>query len=302
MRRPDFIFAGHPRSGSGLINGWLGGHPDLWMATKELHYFGSDLDYNDPPRSLENYLEYFTDAGDVNRVGEASTWYLGSERAAAEIASFDKNMQVIVCLREPVSWLHSLHSHLVFSGNEDIHDFVAALDAESGRRHGAGIPSQCRPSIAVLYRQLVDYTAQVRRFFDALGRQRVHVVLLDDLRDTAEAYRGILEFLEVRSDFEGFEQVVAGTKRTRNTNRTVWSDRVRRYIKQPHRQGVLKGLQRGRPGAQLWYRILRRMNIRYVERPQMSDDLRATLRRELAPEVESLAELIDRDLSAWLPR
>ena len=59
MRRPDFFFVGHPRSGSGLLDSFLKGHPDIFMARKELHYFGSDLRYHQPPRSLENYLAHF---------------------------------------------------------------------------------------------------------------------------------------------------------------------------------------------------------------------------------------------------
>ena len=42
-RAPDFFFVGHPRSGSGLLDSYLKGHPDIFMARKELHYFGSDL-------------------------------------------------------------------------------------------------------------------------------------------------------------------------------------------------------------------------------------------------------------------
>ena len=59
LRRPDFLYVGHPRSGSGRLEGYLTGHPDVFMARKELHYFGSDLEYNDPPRSLSNYQAHF---------------------------------------------------------------------------------------------------------------------------------------------------------------------------------------------------------------------------------------------------
>ena len=127
-RRPDLFFVGHPRSGSGLLDSYLAGHPDVFMARKELHYFGSDLRYHHPGRSEDNYLDHFDTSGDQGpsgpqRVGEASTWYLSSQLAAAEIHAFAPTARIVMMLRNPVSWLHSLHSHLVFSGDEDITDF-----------------------------------------------------------------------------------------------------------------------------------------------------------------------------------
>ena len=145
MRRPDFFFVGHPRSGSGLLDSFLKGHPDLFMSRKELHYFGSDLRYHDPPRSLENYLAHFKGAKGEARVGEASTWYLASEKAAQEIRQFaDDDVRILMLLRDPVTWLASLHSHLVFTGDEDIEDFEAALDAEPDRRQGRRLLPQAQ--------------------------------------------------------------------------------------------------------------------------------------------------------------
>ena len=144
-RTPDFFFVGHPRSGSGLLDSYLKGHPDIFMARKELHYFGSDLGYHRPRRSLDNYLAHFKDARDERRVGESSTWTMLSQDGAKEISEFAPDAQVILMLREPVSWLHSLHSHLVFSGDETIQDFDSALKAESDRAAGRNLPAQTIP-------------------------------------------------------------------------------------------------------------------------------------------------------------
>ena len=57
--RPNYFLVGHPRSGSGQLFTWLDRHPQVFSTKKELHYFGSDLRYFDPPRSLDNYLSYF---------------------------------------------------------------------------------------------------------------------------------------------------------------------------------------------------------------------------------------------------
>ena len=135
MKAPNFFFVGHPRSGTGTLDGYLSAHPDIFMAAKELHFFGSDLGFNVPTRSMDNYLSYFKHADAYQRVGESSTWYLASQQAAAEIHAFAPDAKIIISLRNPVDWIYSLHSHQVYAAYEDIPDFSAALHAShAGRR------------------------------------------------------------------------------------------------------------------------------------------------------------------------
>ena len=305
-RPPDFFFVGHPRSGSGLLDSYLAGHPDLFMARKELHYFGSDLGYHAPPRSLANYLDHFRRAGAARRVGEASTWYLASARAADEIKAFcaangTHEPRILLMLRDPVSWLHSLHSHLVFTGDEREADFGAALLAEPDRAAGRRTEPWCIPAVALRYRHHTAYADQVARYFDAFGRDRVKVVINDEFRvDSERVYDDVLAFLGVSVDFTGKEEVISASKRSRNSNRSVKSAAVRDFVFSPPRRRVLEGVDPAPvPGAGLAIRAMRRANIVYAPREPMADDLRARLRAELRPEVDRLEALLERDLSAW---
>jgi len=302
MRRPDFFFVGHPRSGSGLLDSFLKGHPDLFMARKELHYFGSDLRYHDPPRSLENYLQHFKGARDEARVGEASTWYLASERAAQEIRQFaDDDVRILMLLRDPVTWLASLHSHLVFTGDEDIPELRAALEAEPERRAGRRLPAYSIPACATWYRFHTDYATQVQRYFHAFGRERVKVIILDDMRDQpAAVLDDVLRFLDVRVEFDGKQAVLDAGQRARNSNRTVRSRRVRHFVNTPRNRRVLEGVDPAPvPGMGMLIRGLRRGNIVYAERARTDPDLVRTLRNELDPGVAALEELLGRPLASW---
>ncbi|MCB9766073.1 MAG: sulfotransferase domain-containing protein [Alphaproteobacteria bacterium] len=302
MRRPDTFLVGHPRSGSGQLNGYLAKHPQVFMAKKELHYFGSDLGYHIPPRSLENYLSFFEDAGDARRVGEASTWYLFSERAAAEIHDFNPDARVLLLLRNPVSMLHSLHSHMVFRGEEPIEDFGEALAAVPERRAGQRIPDWTSPRRALNYLDIVQYAPQVQRYLDTFGPEQVCVVLNDDFRVDARAvFRRVCDFLDIDRDFEGFEDIFAPDQRARNANRTVYSHTLQRYLIRRHRQAVLEGVRPSPvPGHRLALRALRRLNIKYVDRSPMDPKVRAQLVEAVRPDVEAIGALLDRDLSAWL--
>lgn len=303
MRRPNLFFIGHPRSGSGLLDGFLDGHPDIFMARKELHYFGADLRYHEPPRSLENYLQHFKKApSSAKWVGEASTWMLISERAAAEVDAFTRgDARVLLTLREPASWLQSLHSHLVFTGDEDIADFGAALAAEPERRAGRRLPRWSIPANATHYRAHAGYAPQVQRWFDRFGREQVKVLLLDDLRaDPAGTYDSVLRWLDLPVDFPGKAKVLAADERTRNSNRRVRSAWVRAQVNRPSRRRVLEGVDPAPvPGVGMLIRAARRLNIEYVERPPADKQVVADLRRALAPEVDALEALLGRDLSAW---
>ena len=68
------------------MNDYLNQHPDIFMATKELHFFGTDLKIKHKIPEAE-YLEHFSSAsGKI--IGEASVWYLFSKTAAEEIKNF----------------------------------------------------------------------------------------------------------------------------------------------------------------------------------------------------------------------
>ncbi len=147
------------------------------------------------------------------RIGEASVSYLRSSVAAREIAEFAPGAQAIAMLRDPVEVMHALHTELVFLGSEDLADFGTAMEAEADRREGRRIPPAANNPRAVLYREAVDFGEQLQRYFDALGRERVHVIIFDDFKaDTAAAVRDTFRFLDVDDAFQPTLEIVNPAK------------------------------------------------------------------------------------------
>ncbi len=301
MKRPDFFLVGAPKCGTSLMDTFLGRHPDLFMPTKELHFFGADLGFNTPARTLDNYLGFFEDAPSDARAGESSTWYLYSRSAAREIRDFCPDAQILIMLRNPVSMLHSLHSHLLFTGNEDLADFGEAIDAEPDRRAGRRIPANSFPQGALLYSEVARFSEQVARYYEIFGRERVKVILADDFKkDNAGVYLDVLRFLGARTEGLDLEAILAQDAWTRNENKAPRSRMILRFLKLPTNQAVLRGLAPSPvPGWRFVLRGLRRLNIRYGERPPMSEDVKRRLTEQMAPEVRALGQLIGRDLSRW---
>ena len=298
-RRPNLFHVGHPRSGTGTVYGWLAQHPDVHMARKELHYFGEDIGFNAPRRTIGNYLRHFEGADRQRWVGDSSTWYLASTEAAREIAAYAVDARVIVNLREPVSFLESLHAHLLANGDEDRADLKSALNSEPERRAGQSIPSGSLPALALHYLRHCRYSELIERYFRYFGRDRVQVLLFDDLAsDPAGTYRGLFEFLGVASD----PPMLSARKRRKDKNASwgVRSRTMQTFLKRPSQQAIYMGLRpEPVPGWNLVLRGLRRINRVALSRVEADRALRTELRTMLLPEVERLDSLLGRDLSAW---
>lgn len=296
-RRPDFFIVGAPKSGTTAMYSYLRAHPDLYLPErKELRFFGSDLGIRDRHAlTLEEYLACFADAGEAQRIGTAYVWYLYSHNAAAEIALFAPQAQIIAMLRNPIEMLHALHGENLSNGNEEIADFSGALDAEADRRQGRRIPPHAHLPQGLWYSTVPRYTEQLERYVAAFGRERLHVVLYDDFAsDTPTSYADTLRFLGVRDDVRPVSfDVVNASKRTR-------SERFRHFLARPPdlpRQ-IIRHSVPG-PLRRALYERAKGLNVRSAARPPMTPETRERLRREFGEEAERLSAFLGRDVTAW---
>jgi Sulfotransferase domain len=295
VKRPDLFIVGAFKSGTTAMYEYLRQHPQVFMSVpKEPMYFGADLTPRYRRMTEEEYVGLFRGAADSQRAGEASPWYLYSKDAPREILDFAPSAQAIVLLRNPVDVMYAQHSQLVFNRREDIIDFGEALAAEDDRRQGRRIPADALRPEALFYRHSVRFADQLRHWFEAFGRERIHVIVFDDLvADPRGVYRGTLEFLGVDPDHEVDLSVYNPNKRAR-------SGVVQRLIFAPPRPlRALFGRLRSLSVAHRVRDALVNVNSRRAARAQMDPDLRRALTLEFAPQVAELGVLLERDLSSW---
>jgi len=213
-RVPDFFIVGHAKCGTTALYEMLRSHPEIYMPkVKEPYYFAVD---NVHPRkesgsawttldqtgthaeTFDEYLSLFDDAAPEQRVGEASTHYLWSHTAPQRIAAAAPDARIVAILREPASFLRSLHLQLVQNGHETQRDFAKAMALEDARREGREIPLRSVWPRCLLYSERVHYVEQLRRFHAAFGREQVLVLIYDDFkRDNDATVRTVLRFLGV---------------------------------------------------------------------------------------------------------
>jgi hypothetical protein len=297
MPRPDFFVVGAFKSGSTALYEQLRRHPQIFMPFhKEPLYFGDDLTRRYGRMTEDDYLRLFRGAKSGQRIGEASTWYLYSTSAAREIKDFSPDAQIMVILRNPVDVMYAQHNQLIFNVIEDIPSFEEALAAEPERRAGKRLPPGPINVENLFYRHSVRFSEQVERYFEVFGRERVHVMLTEDLsRDGAGVIRGALEFL-------GVDPTLAAAPPKANENRRVRSPLMQRLIFAPKLLLPLAPFLRRFPFVRAVRTKMLDMNSEAKPRAPMDPALRRQLLDEFTPEIERLGRLIGRDLSHWLER
>lgn len=277
------------------MNKYLATHPDVFMASKELHYFSGEA-FSDPPieeRDLCWYLSKFKGAHKRRFVGEASAFYLSSELAADRIKQFNPDAKILIHVRSPSDLLLSYHSALLYEGYESIKDPWQALMAEPQRREGKNIPPFCRIPRTLYYSEIGRLGEQVKHFFAVFGRENVLVNVFDDLaRDPASVYRQTLAFLGA-DDFSlnGFE--------IQNSNKVLRSDLLARFLRTPPRSVSMLKHVVPRPIRTAMAMGLWRFNTRYRPRTVAKPDVIAYLKRQFVADVKLLSDLLGRDLTYW---
>lgn len=295
MIKPNFFIVGAPKCGTSAMNDFLGQHPDVFMAKKELHYFGKDLGIRGKLTEAE-YLNSFQSAGEKSIIGEASVWYLFSESAAEEIKKFSPRAKILIMLRNPVDVVYSLHNQHLYDGNEDVLDIRAAISLDEERKKGFHLPDSIDFVKLPSYIDSALFYRQVKRYLDAFGRENVHVVLYDDFSSkTEEVFKETLRFLEVNPKVEINYRVV-------NPRKEIRSFYLHRLIKRPPRK--LKEIMRViLPVKKIRHDIMKSIfkgNVRQNMQNKTNPDLTTWLRELFNPDIQLLSKIIERDLSAWM--
>ncbi len=304
-RIPDFFIVGHPKCGTTALYEMLRRHPQIFMPDfKEPRFFASDLPSRlqiSPssvlPETLDDYLALFDAARPEQRVGEASPSYLRSSAAARAIAELQPDARIIAILREPASFLRSLHLEFLRNRFETETDLGRAIALEPSTPPSTVAPGSPGAPRRPRYTDRVRYVEQLRRFHDAFPAEQVLVLIYDDFRRDNEAtVRAVLRFLDV-DDTRPIEAIEAnpsaGVRSVRLDDwvRALYAERnpVTRAMK-----ATVKAITPRQIHGDLFRAIRRRL---VYGRPSPPDEqFMNELRRRFKPEVVALSEYLDRDL------
>lgn len=317
-RHSHFAFiVGAPRCGTTTLASFLQQHPDVcFSAVKEPHFFSRDEVAALPESELEPLVEteywqrFFGHCdGDPKLYAEGSVTYLYVPERMAPILKLWPEAKFVIALRDPVAMLPSLHARLLVTGDETIRDFPTAWAKISDRAEGKSVPKSAIDPRWLRYDWAGKLGENVERFIAAVGRDRCHIVLFDDLaNDPQNTYRDVCRFLGIEpwagTDFE--------PQRINKTIRIGW---LQRLLKRPpkavrtalagekfHAREKQVGSAQS-PALSAIFRVRKRLlqwNKIPAKRQPLDPIVRQQIIDRLRDDVILLSKTIDRDLSHWL--
>lgn len=270
-------------------------HPGIFMAKKELHHFGSDLNINPPSVTAEEYLNEFKDGAGRAILGESSVWYLFSTLAAHEIKAFAPDAKIIIMLRNPVEMIPALHRQNLVDANEDITDFEKALGATEDRRAGKRLPKNLELIACLMYTEAAKYYRQVKRYLDVFG-SNVHVIIYDDFKkDNLKVYSAVLRFLQIDDGFVPAMGMINTAKKLRN-------QQVQRLLKRPPTglRSVVRTLMPFKPVRRFIMQQMEKYNVQIGGSQKLSEPVKQVLKEMHKDDIKQLSALLQRDLNFWV--
>ena len=305
---PNFFIVGAPKCGTTSLARYLAEHPSIFMCEpKEPSYFSRELIESrrdaarrETPWRYEQaaYLKLFDAAQPAHvAVGEASTTYLYSRRAAPEIRALVPEARIVVMLRNPVEFVQALHAQKVLEGEETVYSFEAAWRLQAQRKAGQGFARQpLRPQL-LLYGEVGRLGTQLQRWLTVFPRSQVKTILYEDFAaEPLHVYRDVLAFLGVSDD--GREDFPVHNQNRRVTNPWVHRLATTKFgaVLAPYRY------LRKRFGLDFGAAIRRELfdaSSSTGVRAAISPELERELRDYFDTEVRLLEQLLGRNFAAW---
>ena len=298
---PNFFVIGAPKSGTTALWHALSQHPDIHFSPiKEPCFFLSD------GRVPENtghgwdfirrvgvwrsgdYVKLFGESGLSRIIGEASTPYLSSPKAAMRIHDRLPDSRIVLVLRQPAD---RAYSHFNFARQmhlEPESSFRVALADQVNRQSNGWFPN-------LLHEWSGHYHAHLQPWLKLFPRERIQVFLYDDWQhQPRQMLTALFRFLEVNDRF----QPNLERRNVTHLPRFKWLQHIavdNRWCGLPvpeSTRGVLKSV----------HDLVRKADTHFnrVVPRSLDPNLRAELTRGYRDDILKLEQLLDRDLSFWL--
>jgi hypothetical protein len=187
MTLPNFVVIGVAKAGTSSLHAYLRQHPEVFLPRmKDPAYFAYNGQFDHVRfrvRTLADYEALFAGAGSAKAIGDVTDTYFRARVAPANIRAAIPQARIIVSLREPVSRANSLYHMMMRNrGINADRSFLEALEQS--------------PPIRAFYSDALEV------WYDHFPRERIHVVLFDDLVGRgAETCRSLYEFVGVDPGF-----------------------------------------------------------------------------------------------------
>lgn len=208
MKKVNFFLVGYPKCGTTAIYQTLKDHPQIFNPKiKEPTFFAKDFREESDRinkdhkyykiRTLKQYEEIYKEAKE-KIIPDFTPEYILSEVAIQDIKKYNKNARILIIIREPVSFLKSVHGQNISVGAEPERNFFKALKLEQYRRKNANKFKNIKLVSRLFYSNFTQYNKQIKRVLDNFSSDKIKIIIYEDFKeDNIRTYKEIFNFLEI---------------------------------------------------------------------------------------------------------
>ncbi len=261
----DFMIIGAQKSGTTSLAYQLAQHPALSISgQKEPHYFSKSRDWR---ATLARYHKLFSpQKGQLCFEASTSYSFLPEYPETAErLKAYNPDLRLIYILRHPVERIRSHYLHRVRRGK------VLRPPGAEIRRNP-------------IYLDRSRYATQIRPYLALFPAEQVLILIFEEYAaDPQAAFGQVADLLGIsRADFAAVDTAPKHVSRQHGFHGERLIGALANWI---------PGLG-DRPGRKTFYE-------RVIRRIEFPDALRASLWRELEPEVAGIERILGRPIEAW---
>jgi hypothetical protein len=292
---PNFFIIGAAKAGTTSLFNILNSHSQVFGSpVKETNFFSNDEKFQKGYDWYQN--SFFQNASTYPVRMEASPAYLTwSTKTAPHFKEAYKSSDVkfAAIFRDPVQRAYSHYWHRVRLGHEDL-SFEDAIQTEQDRLHKNWDELYRTGNGKYGYFRAGCYASRLHPFLEHFDRSRFIFLLQDDLlpKNFPDSINRLLHFLKINE----VEKLSSERSNEATLPRNRWFIKMYWALKQT----FLKPLYR-QWAPQQFRKIIRGYLFPPSKYPPMNEDFERKLRLMYLEEIQQLEQVIDRELSSWLP-
>ena len=229
QKKVEFLICGTQKGGTTALHQYLLQHPNLFLPNKkELHFFDDEcLAWKKSGklsgfRPYRKYHDEFKEGKQQVLWGEATPIYMYWNSAPKRIAQYNRNMKIIISLRNPISRAYA-HWNMELNRGQESMQFLDAIHKEESERIKF-------PNIQHRVFSYIDrgkYANQIRKLSELFSSENLLVLKHDDLLNSPQSLLArVWDFLGVEH-IDLKENIVAH----QGKYNTLMSEEALRYLK-----------------------------------------------------------------------
>ena len=213
----DFICIGGQKCGTKQLNGFLINHPDIYCPNNEAGFFNRDTN-----KSLNKFYKRATKVV----LGKCTPQYCYNKEAISNIHSHNKDIKLILLIREPVARMYSQYCYKNIKRDDKLSftEWVKKnknndlFNSHSSDRHFR------QKNFPIVKSR---YSAQIKNVLKKFPREQLHIGISERLKsNTFEEYNKILDFLGVEQPLDETEYNPVLLRSNGQTHNTQYATKI----------------------------------------------------------------------------